>query len=444
MNSSQAIEEAERCLYCFDAPCVEQCPAHIDIPTYIAMIRTGNTIGAAQVIKRSNALANICGQVCPEEIYCQSVCNRTKQDTPIKIRELHYFATQHEARTGFTPISAPDDNEKKVAVIGGGPAGLGCAFELAKLGYAVTVFDMQGAGGVPKNSIPGFRLSDPTFEDDINFISEHVVFRKEYVSPNRFTAIRRMFDAVFIGIGLGKDRISAVPGETLGGVYSALEFLEEAKQRKKDLRVGKSVVVIGGGNVSLDCAATSKVMGAESVILLYRRGPEEMKVWKTELEEARSRGVEIRFLTSPVEIQGTKKVTGVLCRRNELSTKRDASGRPKPVAIPDSEFLLPADTVVVAIGQEIASPLAGLFKRLPSGYIGIDNQFKTSLPGVFAGGDCVSGEGTIVLSLAHGKSAAAGIHRHLSPSGRQPSGPRTAKPSSPPPTRTSGGKRHAR
>ncbi|MEK9136463.1 MAG: FAD-dependent oxidoreductase, partial [Bacteroidota bacterium] len=244
-----------------------------------------------------------------------------------------------------------------------------------------------------------------------NFLSDHFRVRRQNITASKLDGLRRRFDAVYIGIGLGKDRTLGLKGERLKGVLSVLEFLEAAKERKT--RVGRRVVVVGGGNVSLDAAATAMRLGASEVTLIYRRSEKEMKVWKSELEEARKQGVEMRFLTNPVEILGKTKVAGIKCRRTALSKKKDASGRPIPVEVRRSDFVLEADTVVIAIGQVIGSDVINHFELNDKGFIAVDKKFRTSVPGVFAGGDAISGEGTIVQSVAHGKEAARAIHKFI-------------------------------
>lgn len=414
MNSQQARVEAERCLQCFDAPCTQACPTHINIPMYISMIKSGNIRGAAEVIKSANAMANTCGKVCPEEIYCQSVCNRAKEDAPIQIREIHFYATQYEASHGWSKPMLPPKNKRRVAVVGGGPTGLGCAFELAKFGYEVTLYDPKGLGGVPKHSIPSFRLTDRELLDDLNFLKTYITIKREAINPARLTQLKKKFDAIYLGIGLGKDRPLGLKKEKLKGVFPVLPFLERAKSGKKKISVGERVVVVGGGNVSLDAAATAKRLGASEVTLIYRRSEAEMKVWKSELEEARNQGVAIRFLVNPVEIEGKKKVTGIKCRRTVLSKKKDTSGRPIPIDVEGSDFILEADTIIIAIGQLIGADVVKRFERTDKGFIAVGNNYQTSLPGVFAGGDAISGEGTIVQSVAHGKEAAHSIHQLLS------------------------------
>jgi glutamate synthase (NADPH/NADH) small chain len=413
LTSQQAKIEAERCLQCFDAPCEQTCPTHIKIPKFIGMIHSGNIIGAAEVAKTSNALVNVCGKICPEETFCQSVCTRSKQDEPIKIRELHFFATQEEVKRGFVPLKQFPKSRKKVAVIGAGPSGLGCAFELSKFGYWVDVFDKGKPGGVPCNSIPAFRLADKELESDTKFLLKYFSLKKKMINRKTFAQIQKLYDATFLAVGLGKDRPVGIPGEKMKGVLPVLEFLESAKANPKKMKLGKRVVIIGGGNVSLDAAATAKRLGAENVILIYRRSEKEMRVWKAELEEARKQGIEIRFLTNPVAVVGKKKVEGVKCRRTKLSKQKDKSGRPIPVEVEGSEFIIDANTIIIAIGQSVAADWLEGFER-EKGYIKVDENFQTSTDKVFAGGDMIAGEGTIVQSVAQGKHAAQAIHEFLS------------------------------
>ncbi len=377
------------------------------------MLRSGNVRGAAEVTKTSNALANVCGKVCPEEVYCQAACTRALQDTPIKIRELHYFATQYERRNGFSAVARLPRGDRRVAVVGGGPAGLGCATELAKLGHRADLYDRDFPGGVPRKSIPAFRLSRAELSDDIEFLQQFFTFHQREVDGGTLDQLRRQYDAVFLSIGLGKDRPLGIDGELLQGVMPVLDFLENAKSDPEGMTSGDRVVVVGGGNVSLDAAATAKRLGASSVTLLYRRSEKEMRVWKSEMEECERQGVELRLLTVPVSIMGDSVVTGVRCRRTRLSDRRDASGRAVPVEVQGSDFVLEADRVIVAIGQRVKADWTGRFARTTEGFLKVNEQFETSIPGVFAGGDLIIGEGTIVQSVAHGKYAAYAIHNYL-------------------------------
>ncbi len=413
LTCQQARTEAERCLQCFDAPCTSSCPSHIDIQKFIGMIKSGNVLGAAKVVKTSNALANVCGKICPEETFCQSVCNRGKLDTPVQIRELHFYATQFEAQHGYIRTVEFPKTNKQVAVIGGGPSGLSCAFELSKLGHSVTVFDGE-LGGVPKNSIPAFRLSQDELDSDFKFLYGYFAIQNTNINSNAFLNLKKNYDAIFVGVGLGKDKKLNIKGEGLPGVIPVLQFLEEAKINPDKISIGERVVIVGGGNVSLDAAATAKRLGAKEVILLYRRSENEMKVWKSELEEARKQGVELRFLTNPVEIVGDgNQAKGIKCRRNKLSDEKDNSGRSKPIEVPDSDFVIESNTIIIAVGQEIESEFVNSLRRDKKGYIEVDKSFQTSEKGVFAGGDAISGEGTIVQSVAHGKQAAHEINNKI-------------------------------
>ncbi|MGB2868338.1 MAG: FAD-dependent oxidoreductase [Bacteroidota bacterium] len=414
MTPQQATVESERCLQCFDAPCVAACPTHIDIPKFIGMIRSGNIIGAAEVVKTSNALANTCGKVCPQEMFCQSVCTRGKQDAPIEIRDLHFFATQNESRQGYSKTKKFPKPLTNVGVIGAGPAGLSCAFELTKLGHQVKVYDSGGPGGVPAKSIPPFRLNNSELQADIQFLTQYFPVTKQEMNAASFKKTVQTSDAVFLSVGLGRDRLLGIPGEHLNGVVPALQFLRQAKRSPSRLKVGRSVVIVGGGNVSLDTASTAKRLGAERVILIYRRSEKEMRIWKSELNEARKQGVEIRFLTNPVSIIGSRSVRTVQCRSTRLGRKKDKSGRPIPVEVKGSEFLIEADTVVVAIGQVVEADWLGGIKRTKQGYVSVDKNYRTSNHRVFAGGDVITGEGTVVQSVAHGKQAAHAIHDFLS------------------------------
>ncbi len=409
-----AMTEAERCLFCFDAPCTNACPSHIDIPKFITMLKSGNIIGSAEVVKTSNALANVCGKVCPEEIYCQSVCNRGSIDEPINIRDLHFFVTQEEASRGFRKPKVVSPQKKKVAVIGGGPTGLSCAFELSKLGYSVTVYDAVGLGGVPSTGIPSFRLPDDILQSDIQFLSEHFTFVRKSVGPRDFVFLQKQYDAVFLAVGLGEDKPVKLEGENHSIILPVLEFLRDAKKKPQRVSIGNKVVIIGGGNVSLDAAATAKRLGATDVILLYRRSELEMKVWKSELEEARRQGIQIQYLTVPVKIIGTRTVKGIVCRKTRLLKKKDSTGRQIPEEIAGSDFTIPADSVIAAIGQVIKSDVVAGLSRASKGFIAVNKKFQTSMKNVFAGGDAISGEGTIVQSVGHGKQAAHCIDEYLS------------------------------
>jgi NADPH-dependent glutamate synthase beta subunit-like oxidoreductase len=304
-------------------------------------------------------------------------------------------------------------SRRNVAVVGGGPAGLSCAFALACKGHTVTLYDHSRPGGVPRASIPSFRLPDEQLRNDIDFLSRFFAFREQRVDAHSLGQLRHEYDAVFLSPGLGIDRPAGIPGERLAGVFPLLPFLATAKENPAGTGIGKNVAVIGGGNTSLDAATTARRCGAERVSLLYRRSQKEMRVWTSELEEARKAGVEFQFLVHPIEFMGRDRVEGIRCLRNRLGEERDSTGRPIPIPIQGSEFTLPADSIVIAIGQTTNADFLTLVRKTPGGYVEVDAGFNTSLPGVFAGGDIVGGEGTIVQAVAHGKSAAEAIHSYL-------------------------------
>lgn len=393
--------EAARCLACFDSPCQKSCPASIPIPDFIRSINSGNVRHAAKIIRQANPIAAICGTICPEEIFCQSHCTRGKIDEPIKIRELHGYATNFE----ITSSNTETRTKGRVAVIGSGPAGLTCASRLAEAGIKVVIYEQsEHPGGVPAGSIPNFRLADEIINFDLQYINQpgvKIVTNSRIDNPEK---LLKDFDAVFIATGLAKNRQTNIPGEDLHEVTTALRFLEDARSGKLRSIQSKKIVIIGGGNVSLDVAALAMNEGAKEVRLLYRRGPKEMKIWRSELDEAQSRGVIIDFLTSPLEfVAKSGKLNAIKCIRMRLTDESDSSGRRIPEPIPGTECVMPADIAITAIG------LTSEYKK----EITINDDLSTSVAGIFTGGDWARGEGTIVESVRDGKLAALSIQKYL-------------------------------
>ena len=388
------VNEASRCLNCFDAPCRKACPASINIPQYIISIRSGNLTRAATIVRHDNPVAAVCGVICPEEVFCQAKCTRGKIDSPINIRELHSYATHFE--DGFPLIIAHE--KQNVAIIGAGPAGLACAARLTLKGIHAVIFDQAvNPGGIPRTSIPGFRLDDEEIDTDIDYaknIGVTIVSNSRVDDPAKLLSD---YDAVFIAVGLSVQKKLGIPCEDLPQVLAAPQFLEMARLGKQESFENKNVVVIGGGNVSLDVAATAAHLGAKEVHLLYRRGPDELRAWQSEFKLAQQMGVAIDYLTMPVEfISQNAKLTHVKCVRTCLTDECDPDGRRIPMPSPDSEFLISADFAIIAIG-------------LKSDYrqdIKTSEDLTTSIDGIFAGGEWLRGPGTVAEAVRDGKAAA--------------------------------------
>jgi glutamate synthase (NADPH/NADH) small chain len=440
LTEAIALHEAQRCLQCKNPKCVEGCPVGIDIPGFVTLIARGDFLGAAALIRQDNNLPAVTGRVCPQEIQCEVKCVRCKSDAPVAIGWLERFVADYEmkhrtdkpkpaaGKTGGPVLSAV---EGKVACIGSGPAGVTCAGELAKLGYDVTIFEaFHKPGGVLVYGIPEFRMPNNVVEAEIENLKALGAKIETNVIVGRTITIPQLmneehFNAVFIAVGAGLPDFMNIPGENLKGVYSANEYLTrsnlmEAYDSESDTPIirGNRVCVIGGGNTAMDAVRTSKRLGAEESTIVYRRGREEMPARIEEVHHAEEEGIKFEMLTAPVEVLGSKDgwVTGLKCLRMKLG-EPDSSGRRKPLPIAGSEFVIPCDLVVVAIGTS-ANPLltkttAGL-KLNKWGYIEVDDNLMTSIPGVFAGGDIVRGSATVIAAMGDGKSAAANIHKYLS------------------------------
>ena len=424
-SEREAVLEANRCLYCHDAPCMVACPTSIDIPTFIRKIATGNTKGSARTILESNLMGATCARVCPVDVLCEGDCVLTADHKPIAIGRLQRYATDYASERGIRFFKAGEANGKKVAVVGAGPAGLSCAGELAKAGFEVTVYEKKKwSGGLSTYGIVVFREPVEVSLAEVKMIEElGVTFKNdtEIGKDLSFDQLIKDHDAVFLAIGLGNVPEMEVPGEQLTGVLDGLEFVEETKTESLDsIKHGHRICVIGAGNTAIDCATIARRLGAERVTMIYRRSEAEMPAYHFEYEFALKEGVSFMFLTQPVEILSNDKgeVDGLKCIRMDLGTP-DASGRRSPVPVPDSEFVVPCDMVIKAIGQNkpssVLAMLAPFGVEQVKGYLKVDKGNRTSHEKIFAGGDCVRshGEASTVMAVQDGKIAAASIAKQL-------------------------------
>ncbi len=431
-DEEQARLEAERCLQCPNPRCVEGCPVEINIPAFIKKIKEGNFIEASIILKDKNSLPAICGRVCPQENQCQMQCVLGKMGDPVAIGRLERFAADYERMKGVTVPSKQKSSVKgKVAVVGSGPAGLTAAADLVKLGYEVVMFEaLHAAGGVLMYGIPEFRMPKKVVEAEIDYIKKLGVEVKKNYMIGRLSTIDELFekgfDAIFVGTGAGLPHFMRIPGENLGGVYSANEFLIRVNLMKAYLfpdydtpiRIGKKVAVIGGGNVAMDSARSALRLGAEEVWIVYRRSKEELPARHEEVENAEEEGVKFKFLTNPVRFLGdeTGWVTGIECINMRLG-EPDESGRKRPLPIEGSEFIMDIDTAVIAIGQSpnpiIQRTTEGLETTRYGTIIVKDESGQTTKGGVYAGGDVVSGAATVISAMGAGKRAARSIHKYL-------------------------------
>ncbi|MCD6155438.1 MAG: NADPH-dependent glutamate synthase, partial [Candidatus Atribacteria bacterium] len=431
LSEQAAVEEARRCLQCKRPQCVQGCPVEIDIPGFIKLIAEGRFDEAIAKIKEKNSLPAICGRVCPQETQCEARCVLGKKGQPIAIGYLERFVADYEREKGIRPPSVLSWNGHRVAVIGSGPAGLTCAGDLAKMGYRVTIFEaLHAPGGVLVYGIPEFRLPKSIVAQEVDYVRSLGVEIELSCVVGKTLTIDDLkeegYEAFFIGTGAGLPYFLNIPGENLNGIYSANEFLTRTNLMKAYLfpefdtpvKIGRKVAVIGGGNVAMDAARCALRLGAEEVCLVYRRTKKEMPARIEEIERAEEEGVNCIILTNPVRFIGNENgwVTGIECIQMELG-EPDESGRRRPVPIPGSEFVIPIDTVVVAIGQGPNPLLLETIEGLAlnnKGYIAADPQTgATSLPGVFAGGDIVTGAATVISAMGAGKRAARSIDLYL-------------------------------
>jgi dihydropyrimidine dehydrogenase (NAD+) subunit PreT len=421
LTDREAGIEANRCLFCYDAPCTHACPTHIDIPGFIKKIASKNTKGSARVILESNFLGSTCARVCPVEELCEGACVLGSDHKPITIGRLQRYATDHVMDRKIDLFKPGTPTGKKVVVIGAGPAGLSCAAELAKLGHAVTILEKKSlAGGLSTYGIVVFREPVEVSLAEVEMVKRLGVNLKTGVTVGldvKLEDLLSSYDAIFIGAGLGKVPSLGIPGENLLGVVDGIEFIERTKtDQLETIPVGQKVAIIGAGNTAIDAATIAKRLGAEQVVMVYRRTPAEMTAYGFEFEFAKREGIEYRFLTAPVAVKGSSYVEGLECQKMQLGPA-DASGRPRPEPIPNSNFVLECDMVISAIGQEKQTSIAEqLGLEIQKGYVVVNLETnQTSHAKVFAGGDCVrlTGDASTVMAVQDGKIAAKGIHAML-------------------------------
>lgn len=431
-TSETAAAEANRCLQCKNKPCSAGCPVEIDIPAFIELAAQQDFAGAIKKLKEKNVLPGVCGRVCPQENQCEKYCTLGKKHEPVAIGRLERYCADWELANGVLPQQTSPPNGKKVAVLGSGPAGLTCAADLAKLGFKVTIFEaLHVPGGVLMYGIPEFRLPKSVVQAEVQNLKKLGVDIQVNAVVGKFATVEELmgeygYDAVFIGTGAGLPHFMRIPGENACGVYSANEFLTRTNLMKAYLfpdhdtpiRVGRKVAVLGGGNVAMDAARTALRLGAEESWIVYRRSKNELPARHEEVEHAEEEGVRFTFLTSPTRIiyNDDYWVTGMECLQYELGAP-DESGRRSPVPIKGSEFIMDADTVVVAIGQG-PNPLVpmttkGLLCNRKGNITADPETGATSLPGVFAGGDVVTGAATVILAMGAGRTAARSIEAYL-------------------------------
>ena len=437
-TEEQAIDEAKRCLNCKTKPCKDGCPVRIKIPEFLAEVAKGEFEKAYEILSESTCLPAVCGRVCPQENQCEGKCVRGIKGEPVAIGRLERFVADYHNKNSETEIVRPASNGHRVAVIGSGPAGLACAGELAKMGYEVTVFEaLHLAGGVLVYGIPEFRLPKDIVRKEIEGLQKLGVVIETNTVVGRTVSVDELmkeqgFEAVFIGTGAGLPKFMGIPGENLKGVYSANEYLTRINLMKAYLENSdtpamraKTVAVVGGGNVAMDAARCAKRMGAQ-VYIVYRRGMQELPARHEEIEHAQEEGIVFKTLCNPVEILGYNNpddkrdpknfsVCGIKCVEMELG-EPDSSGRRRPVAKKDSEFVIDADCVIMALGTSpnplIKSTTEGLDTEDWGGIIA-DGRGVTSKEGVFAGGDAVTGAATVILAMGAGKSAAHAIDGYI-------------------------------
>jgi dihydropyrimidine dehydrogenase (NAD+) subunit PreT len=413
LTPDAALLESTKCLYCYDAPCTIACPTHIDVPSFIKKIASGNLRGSARVILDANPMGHSCARGCPVEVLCEGACVLNDRDEePIKIALLQRHATDWALEHDYQPFVAGPPNGKKVAIVGAGPAGLSCARDLRRTGYAVTIFEERGQpGGLNSFGIAEYKMRLPIALAEAKMVLDLGVEIKTGVRVGTDISVEKLakdFDAMFIAVGLGGTRRLGIPGEDLAGVSDALVFIEHLKTHPySKTRIGRHVVVVGAGNTAIDAATQAKRLGAERVTIVYRRGADDMSAYEYEYELAKKDGCEFRFNTVPKKIVGNGKATGLECVRSELGPA-GTDGKRAFKEVPKSAFVIECDTILRALGQTPRDELAkSLGLRVDGARLVSDN------PRILVGGDCASGGAEIVNAAADGVGAARRIHEIL-------------------------------
>jgi glutamate synthase (NADPH/NADH) small chain len=444
-SAEMAALEASRCLNCKKPQCVTGCPVNVRIPDFIKALSEGDMWGAVEALKDKNSLPAICGRVCPQETQCESLCVLGKKGEPVAIGRLERYVADWERNAGMRTPTVSAKNGKRVAIIGSGPAGLTAAGDLTKLGYDVEILEaLHTPGGVLMYGIPEFRLPKAIVQSEIDYLKAlGVTIRTDVVVGKLYTLDELLgdYDAVFLGTGAGLPMFLSIPGENLMGVYSANEILTRTNLMKGYLfpkwdtpvKVGNRVAVVGAGNVAMDAARCSLRLGAQEVHIVYRRSAAEVPARAEEVHHAEEEGIIFDFLTNPIEVLGNQEgwVTGLRCIKMELG-EPDASGRRRPIPIKGSEFEMPMDTVIMALGTQ-PNPLvftdAGQLERTRHGTVVADERSgRTKMPRVWAGGDIVTGAATVISAMGAGRVAATDIHAYLSQDGDKPWWPEDVAP----------------
>jgi glutamate synthase (NADPH/NADH) small chain len=417
LSQVAALREAHRCLFCYDAPCTHACPTHIDIPGFIKKISTDNLLGSAQTILESNLLGATCSRVCPVQELCEGACVLGPSNKPIAIGRLQRYAMDYVYDRDIQVLHPTAPTGRKVAVIGSGPAGLSCAGELARRGHAVMVFEKRALpGGLSTYGIISLREPVEIALAEARMIAQlgvTIETGRELGGDLSLAELQAEFEMVVLSVGLGRSPQLGIPGEE--HVLDGLEYVENSKVTSAPFEIGKEVVVIGAGNTAIDCATIARRLGAERVTIVYRRTDKEMTAYPHEYEFAKQEGIEFRFLAQPAEaVVEDGKLTGLRCHQMQLGAP-DASGRPVAIPIEGGDFFIAADQIVKAIGQQKPALARTLGLATEKGYIAVDYEFETSIPGVFAIGDCIRhrGEASTVMAVQDGKMAAQALHARL-------------------------------